>query len=223
MAGQGSGSMVGWQIPSLKSQKLLCKNVGMGQTDLALRQKAIPFQGQVFGYNSSQMSGQTVQSASDIGDLYFLTKQEPGNTLKYFPVRLLKPFYGDISQVYFTLDIKVGSSQAGPLGVYIGTPKWRNNSIAWGEFDEPAGVMEARTKAQHKLITGSDSPISANPGSRIRVTGLNLKPIIPQSTTPPDGSPKFFAVLLLFATAPDRQNGWEVTKFKIDAAVNVGL
>lgn len=195
----------------------------MGQSDLQLRPKAIPFQGQIFGYNSNQKSSQQVQQANDIGDLYFLTLQEAGNTLKLYNVRFLRPFYGQITQAYFTLDLKVGTSQAAALGVYIGANTWANEYRMKGEFDEAAGVMEARIKAQHKRIFGTDQPISANPGARLQITGANMTDLVPATGSPPDRSGIYFGVSLLFTAAPDKQNGWAVNKFKVDASQNVGL
>lgn len=193
----------------------------MGKTDYALRDKAIPFQGQVFGYNSSARSQQQVRLASDIGDLYFLTLQQAGNTLKLFNVRLLRPFYGQITQAYFTLDLKTSPGQANSLGVYLGAQKWNNDYMMAGEFDQSTTELEARIKAQHKAIFGHSNPIMAS-GGRLQINAANIISMIPKEGAVPDRSSIHFGISLLFATAPD-QTAWELNKFKVDASSTVGL
>lgn len=196
----------------------------MGSSDLSLRQKAIPFQGQIFNYNSNEQSSQRVSQAWDLGDIAKLATRVSSNTIRYFPIRLLKPFYGAISQAYFTLDLHTsgtGTEGTGsaPIRLYIGGTRFLNKY----QTENDSAAQVTLIKKHHAQIFGSADPLTTANGTRLLIEAADIMPLITYDETNPIYSPEFFGIGLYFEDPPSMVDPWDVLKFKVDLAVNVGL
>lgn len=192
----------------------------MGRSDLTLRKKAIPFIGQVHGYNSNGQSNQNVTATAEIGDLYELSWQGAGNSQRYFPIRLLRPQASHMLQAYLSIMIQIGSSGTvpgpTPIKLFVGAAPFQADKFS------TASVDIAKIKQQHAYITGSTDPITVPNNSRLDITGLNISSILSNDPASVYYSDRFFGLGLYFEDPPAKDGGWKLMKFKVDASANMG-
>lgn len=188
----------------------------MGQSDLKLRNKAIPFQAQIHQLNSTELSSQRISMASPAGDLLHLVTLLAGNTRRYFPVRFLRPHGSNIIQAYLTVRIRLAAGNA--VQVYV-APAIFQDALDTKTLDT---TLEASIKNYHQLLTGSAAPISVPAGGTLTIDALNMSKLLTNNPASPLYSKHFFGVTLLFVDPPVMTGTWDVQKFKIDASANFG-
>lgn len=187
----------------------------MGQTDLQLRNKAIPFQGQIHQLNSTPLSSQRI-SMAQTGDLFPLANLGSSNTTRYFPVRFLKPHAAQMIQSYFTARIRLAAGNSAQ--VWIGPVMFSDDLTPW-TLDT---TVEAAIKEYHRQIFGTAGPIAVAAGGLLEIDAANLSKFLTDAPGSPLYSKHFFGVTILFAAAPDMTGTYDVMKFKIDASANFG-
>lgn len=195
----------------------------MGKTDLQLRNKAIPFQAQIHGLNSTPLSSQKISLAQP-GDLLHLVWKGNGNSQQYYPVRFLKPFAGNISQAYFTMDFQTNTTAVVGNGseqirLYIGAAPFNSDHRTLKAYDYS---VQQSIRRDHERLTKSSAPLTVPNGTRLQINALDILPII---ATDPDSefySDQFFSLGLYFVDPPSKGGIFDLLKFKVDAAVNLG-
>jgi hypothetical protein len=85
--------------------------------DFALRSEAIPFLGQIAGYNRNDQSDFDVTQANALGDLYGLANGDPsvpggdGVPKKNNLIRILQPQFAALTAAYLTLGINTANNE----------------------------------------------------------------------------------------------------------------
>lgn len=193
----------------------------MGAQDLALRNRAIPYYANVWGYNRGQQSDEDISlaySGTYVGDLSsMIPTSYNGDTAigTVNAIRVLQPQYGDIIEANLNLRFKLATAE--------GARKFR---VAVGYFSglytAETSYTEAYIEESHRKITGRDVPYDIAPASTFSVQRLNLYPSMYHR-----GDSAFrddaFVVLLCFDTAPSKGSGYTFTKFDIDCTMQMGL
>lgn len=190
----------------------------MGSSDKALRQSAIPYYANVWGYNRTLGSDQDISTSSSIGDLVNLIPASyfgSGTIQQVNPVRVLQPQYGDIIEANLNLKFSMASAEGA-----------RQFRIAIGKFASrytaETSYSEAYINASHSQITGRDAPFTIAPGGSLTIPRVNLYPGMYHR-----GDTEFrddaFVVLLVWDQAPSKGSGYTFTKFEIDCTMQMGL
>lgn len=193
----------------------------MGAGDRATRAQAIPFYANVWGYNRSVWSDQSITtfsgsvglSTSVLGDLHNFRS---GGTLSTVnAIRVNHPYYGGLIScdlnLRFTLAVAESSRQ---FRVAIGT--FGSNYAANTSYSE------SYINTSHKLITGRDQPYTISAAGTFNQPRLNLMPALY-----PRGHAEYvddgFVILLVFDAAPSTGSGWDFNKFEMHCTAAVGL
>lgn len=190
----------------------------MGNQDLALRQTAIPYYANVWGYNRSTYSDYDISNTSVPGDLSCMmpssyTGQTAISTVN--AIRVLQPQYGDIIEANLNLKFTMASSEGA-----------RQFRVAIGKFSDlytaQTSYTDSEIMASHRQITGRDAAFSIAPGGSFTLQRTNLYPSMYHR-----GNTNFrndaFVVLLCFDSAPSKGSGYTFTKFEVDCTMQMGL
>ncbi len=189
------------------------------QSDLNTRNKAIPYYANIWGYNRTEDSDQSITGSVGHFTMNFgdLENFQPGfgtlNTIN--PIRILQPHYGDIINANLTLVFTLASAEIA-----------RQFRIAIGYFGSnyaaETNYTQAHIDESHKKITGRDSPYQIAAAGSFTNFAINLTPALYKR-----GDALFqddaFVLLLVFDQAPSTGAGWTFTKCNIDCTMQMGL
>ena len=138
--------------------------------DKSLRKLAIPFKGQVMGYNRGETSDQDVSVAVSLGDLFGLVTSPAKDNM----IRILRPRYGIMVSAYLTIVIQTSSLETSPqFKITVGTG-FTDSGI------NPSTPTDDQISDIHKRITGSESYFSNTAGLPIAVEKVNIRGFIPE-------------------------------------------
>lgn len=193
----------------------------MGANDRDLRNRAIPYYANVWGYNRSQNSDVDISqpyNANYYGDLKNLVPSSysgSGIIAAVNPIRVLQPQYGDIIEANLNIKFTLASAEAA-----------RKLRIAIGYFSDrytaETSYDETYLDQSHRKITGRDTPYDIAAAGTFNVKRLNLYPAMYHR-----GDTRFkddaFVLLLVFDQAPSKGSGYTFTKFDIDCTMQMGL
>lgn len=194
-------------------------------SDKALRQQAVPYYGQIFGYNRSENSDQDVSktilnpgtggpsndpSMSGAGDLYPLINNTAQND---YMIRILRPKFGHIIQAYLTISLTFAAAEANPnFNISVGngfnadnvTPIVPNSAFI-------AGCMN--------VLKPSGNTFSGVAGQPYNLT-LNIQSLIPQVGSA-NYVPDFYTIGLHFPVAITMSGTWHLNKFFVTGSIMV--
>lgn len=189
-------------------------------SDRVARGGAIPFYANVFGYNRSIFSDQSITtfsgsggSTSVLGDL--LNFRRGGTLSTVNAIRVAHPYYGGLVSCDLNLQFTLASAEAS-----------RQFRIAIGTFGSnyaaDTSYTDAYINASHKLITGRDSAYTIAAAGTFNQPRLNLMPALY-----PRGDAEYqndgFVILLAFDAAPSTGSGWDFNKFEVHCTADLGL
>lgn len=185
----------------------------MGSRDLALRETAIPFYANVWGYNRNEQSDQSIMQATNLGDLTNFASA--GTLSRINAIRVLQPQWGDLIEANLNLKFTLASAEAA-----------RQLRIGIGNFSSGYTAQTSYTEAfidsQHKLITGRTTPYSISAAGTFNQSKINLQPALYHQD-----DAQFvrdaFVLLLVFDQAPSTGSGWSFDKFEINCSAKLGL
>ncbi len=188
----------------------------MGQLDNALRKSAIPFLGQIAGYNRNQLSDQDITQANGLGDLYNLANYNDGYTitppLKNNLIRILRPQFLLVTGAYITLALTTANAEPNPkFYVTVGTGYVDSNSLI------PTVPTDAQIIANHTLLKGDSNPYQTPSGGvgSIIIPNLNIFAALPQ-----EGTANFrndhFVIVVHFLQTPQNGTGYKLNKFLVN-------
>ena len=190
----------------------------MGSQDLALRDRAIPYYANVWGYNRTSTSDQAILSGTDgTGSGSDLATFQPtfGTPGLINTIRVLQPQYGDIIEANLNIKFKLATADAArQLRIGIGYYS--------SQYTPQATYTEQELAVMHQKITGRSTPFTIPAASTFDLKRLNLEPGMYHR-----GHARFrddaFVVVLAFDTAPTVGSGYSFTRFEIDCTMQMGL
>ena len=196
--------------------------------DNNLRQQAVPYQGQIFGYNRSENSEQDISqtlmnpptqhvvaslvnpSMSGKGDLAPLIFNNTGN---YFPIRILRPKFGQIVQAYLTIGLTFSASETSPLfSVYVGSG-FQTDGLT------PSTPTLSFINQCMNVINPSSNYFTGVAG-QMYYKLVNILPLIPQ-VGDTNYNENFYVVGLYFPQAPVMSGLWHLYKFNVTGSIIV--
>lgn len=192
----------------------------MGRSNNALRDTAIPYLGQIMGYNRNEQSDQDITKADRLGDLNNIansfilgtggSSNIPGvNNM----IRILRPRYGKIVEAYLTLVIITANAETAPsFQISAGT------GFSSGVI--PVIPPPDQVLAIHKALTGSATPFQNTAGLPIVVEKLSLSKLIPQ-VGDPNYNEDCFVIGIHFPQIPNNGTGYRLVNFMVDGSALV--
>ena len=199
---------------------LLVRNNTMGATDKSSREIAVPFVSNILNYQRTSASdldvslGSVVGIGSDLGGFTYAPQLQN-------PIRMLRPYHGDITQAYLTVQVILvsGEPQTG-LKVAIGKFQKDKNGLC---LSDPEATLDQATIDQHHLtLTGSGTAFYSNSSGIININNLNIASLIPKR-----GSSNFqddaYILMMVYDRVPASGGGYHVSKFKVIGAATMGV
>lgn len=154
----------------------------MGQLDNALRGQAIPFLGQIAGYNRSDQSDLDITVADALGDLFNMSNTNaPYNVpAQNNLIRILRPQFMQVVAAYLTISLNTANAETSPK-FYL--------TVGTGYTSNPKGLIPAipttaQIIANHTLIKGDANPWTTANGlaGTITVNKANILAALPKIT-----------------------------------------
>lgn len=193
----------------------------MGKSDRVLRATAIPYYGQVLGYNHSENSDQDISSTYSsptglapgtngallgIGDLQNLAAAPGGTNSTDFMVRILRPAYGQIIQAFLNISLTFDSTEPSPLMNISAGSGFLTDGIT------PVVPSAAYILACTSALNGTIYPFFGTGGQALTLYKLDVTPFLPQ-VGDPDFSSDFYVVGIHFLQAPVQTGLYHLNKF----------
>lgn len=182
--------------------------------DLATRKDAIPFLGQIAGYNRSDVSDADVTQATALGDLFNLAAGTAGGTpAKDNLIRIMKPQFATITSAYWLFSLTFANAETSKK-VYL--------TAGSGYSANPGVTAATPTLAEiidrHTRLTGSAAPLTAlasSAGASTVSANLNLMDLIPKPTDA-NYRDDCFVVGVHFLQTPLNATGYLLNKFQLN-------
>jgi hypothetical protein len=187
----------------------------MGNSNNTLRDTAIPYSGQIMGYNRNDQSDQDIMQADRLGDI-----RELGNGFvvasggvtdipkKDNFIRILRPRYGKIVEAYLTIVLITADLETSPsFYVTAGTP--------FSSGITPAALTLTEIQRLHTILVGNSSPFTNSAGLPISVEKLNITKLIPQ-VGQANYSEDCFNVGVHFLQTPLNSSGYRLRNFMVE-------
>jgi hypothetical protein len=174
--------------------------------------QAIPYIGQIMGYNRSEGSDQDVMVAKRTGDVspfYYIIGGQ-----KDFMVRILRPRYGQIIQAYLNISLTFDSTETSPQ-FYVSAGSGYDSTGYIATVPTAAYIQQA-----HLLITGQATPLTGQAGQPLTAYKLNILQLIPQPGSP-NYSSDSYVVGVHFPQSPANGALWHLQKFFITGSALV--
>lgn len=175
----------------------------MGQSNLALRPKAIPFRSLWFdGYViGNDFDGQTINS-----DLFKLMLGDGGS------IRMTLPTKGEVVELRLTIQ---GTAPTGaPTTIRIARGTFDTDTIT-------AVAPDENTIKRHMVaLFGADTPLSYGSDAEILIDGLSLVPILPRKGDADFNEDGFVLYIDIMGSDTD---DLEIREFKVDGSVQIGV
>ena len=201
----------------------------MSLSDLRLRESAVPYYANVWGYNRNAQSDVDISQSDGQGDLAPLIGQFGSPIYPQTPVRIMRPYYGSITQAYLTMQLTLGTNQPSAVNIWIG----RGTTRSIGHPTEAAPeVSEDILKADHAKL-GLTSPYTVSAGQTLLIKRLNLMPIIANTEAEnfPYVAPRPYDFILQFLFSQpivvnvdgnfNITNGYKLRQFKIECSAQI--
>lgn len=188
--------------------------------DFALREQAIPFLGQIAGYNRNDQSDFDVSQANALGDLYTLVApatdgfdpnaQPRKNNL----VRILQPQFVATTAAYFTFSLTTANNETSrKFYVTAGTGYTTANGVI------PAIPSDEEIRRIHTLLKGDSQPYdtpNGQPGT-VTIDKLNILNLLPKR-----GEANFrqdcFVIGIHFLQVPSVATGYKLNRFEVNCS-----
>lgn len=169
----------------------------MSQGNLATRKTAIPFRATAWA-----------------NELYAAFGDKTQGQLNGGLIRFIRPFAGDIITSKLTI---IGTAPTG------GTAQIRfyKGDFAADGVTKITSYSEARIAADHKLITGRDTPFSFSSGSPLLIDGIDLRRIITKPSDPDYNEDGF--ILGVEVTGVPNPTTYIYREFKLDCTAQMGV
>lgn len=187
----------------------------MGKQDNALRQTAIPFTANVWGYNRSTDSDNSIanNTTATLGDL--ANFQTSVGTLQLInPVRFLQPRYGNLIEANLNIYLAIGVGDI---------PTFCRLAIGYfqsGSYSAQTSYTDSEINTSHQIITGRTTPYSIG-GGLLSQQKLNLLPAMYKR-----GDARFnedgFVLLIVFDHAPSTAPLFALDKLEVDCSMQLG-
>lgn len=178
------------------------------------------------GYNSTAASDLIITSGSRMGDLaglvsagtYSTISQTTGAVQKQNPVRIPKPYSGDLTEIYLTFRLRLGTNETGTRSMWIGFADADPDGVTANAFMEEDIIKEA-----HESVTGNSEGYQAGPGEYIQFNRLNITRLLQERAH----GRGWHGLTFLFDQKPVRTydingfaiaNGYALEVFRIEAA-----
>lgn len=192
----------------------------MGSQDKNLRQVAIPYYGQIMGYNRAEQSDQDVSASQLIlgsgqnpaGDLYPFTYN---SGQKDFMVRVLRPQFGQLIEAYLNLSLTFDTSETSPKFYVSAGSGYNSDGVS------AATPTSAYIQSAHYQISGQTTPFTGTAGQALTQYKLNILPLIPPAPGSTNFSPDSFIVGVHFLQAPVMTGLFHLQKFFITGSALV--
>lgn len=206
----------------------------MGANDKDMRKTAVPYYGQILGYNHSEVSDQDVSQSSTneqaggggflpgdttakpmesgLGDLYNLV----GNSSQTdYMIRVLRPKFGQIVQSYLNISLTFATTEPNPkFKISVGGPFATDNITA--QVPSLSFISNCMTL----LNPPSGNYFTGSAGQAIVMYGINIQPLIPQV-----GQTNYvqdcYSIGIHFASAPVQSGTYHLTKFFVTGSIIV--
>lgn len=192
----------------------------MGSQDKSLRQVAIPYYGQIMGYNRAEQSDQDISLAQIVlgagvalaGDLYPFTYS---SGQKDFMVRILRPQFGQLIEAYLNLSLTFDTMEI--------SPKFYVSAGSGYGADGVTPVVPSQSYIQqvHQVITGQTSPLTGIAGQPMTQYKLNILPLLPLAPGSTNFSPDSFVVGIHFLQIPVMTGLFHLQKFFVTGSALV--
>lgn len=196
--------------------------------DMNLRQQAVPYQGQIFGYNRSENSEQDISqtlmnlptqhvvsslvnpSMSGRGDLSPLILNTSQN---FYPVRIIRPKFGQIVQAYLSIGLTFSASETSPnFSVYVGSG-FNTDGLT------PLTPTVSFVNSCMNVLNPTGGYFTGSAG-QMYYKVLNILPLIPQVGAT-NYNENFYVVGLYFPQAPVMSGLWHLYKFNVTGSIIV--
>lgn len=194
----------------------------MGQNNPSVRETAIPYYANIWGYNRASLSDKAIApDPADTSGFYptlgDLANFEPthGVLSTINPIRILQPHYGNIVEANLNLNFTLASAEASrQLRIAIGTFSSR--------YTAQTSYSDAYINASHAQITGTNTPFTIGAAGTFSMNKLNLKPAMygRQSSNFLEDA---FVLLLVFDKAPSTGSGYKFTRCDVECTMQMGL
>lgn len=202
----------------------------MGITfDKTLRGEAIPYYGQIFGYNRSENSDQDISktytspgivglpgvstdpSLSGTGDLYPIINNISQNN---YMIRILRPKFGHIIQAYLTLNLTFSASETHPnFNVSVGSGFNLDNLTP---VTPTTGFI---ANCMNVLNSPTGGTFNGTAGAATNLV-LNIQSLVPQVGNA-NYVPDFYTIGLHFPNTPVMSGSFHLNKFFVTGSIMV--
>ncbi len=180
----------------------------MGQTNLALRPRAIPFRS--LWYDNDVYGNRFGVTTGDLYPVWGTTQGNSGS------IRMTRPLKGDIVEARLTIQAVT------PFGGFA------DIRFAIGTFDSDGitaiAPSSATIKAHQKILFGTENPLSYGNQANIFIDGLNLTPLIPKRGEANFNEDGFVLYTEINGkTGTNASGDWTLYEFKVDCSVQIGV
>lgn len=197
----------------------------MGTKDKNLRQQAVPYYGQILGYNRSDNSDQDISHTTmspgfgshtnpallGQGDLYPLIQ---GTSQTDYMIRILRPKHGQIVQSYLNINLTFDPIESFPeISISVG------GSFAIDNLTANVPSKSFIAQCMNKLNPPNGSPFQGVAGQALIIYGLNIQPLLPQVGSA-NYVPDFYSIGLHFSHPPIASESF-LNKFFITGSIMV--
>lgn len=198
----------------------------MSVQDKNQRTKAIPYFGQVCGYNRSAISDNDVsvtfvnQNATTdnsdtlkgYGDLGPIIRNVSQND---YMIRILRPKFGHIIQAYLNIGITFAAAETSPkFNISVG------NSFQADGLTANTSSSTYISSCMNQLSPPNGTPFTGTAGQPLTFYKINIQPLIPQVGAT-NYTPDFYSIGLHFPTAPTMSGLFHLSKFFITGSILV--
>lgn len=170
----------------------------MSKGDLALRNKAIPFE------------ATTINSVGGILSLQFGSAMLQFNALAF-----ARPYMADLVEARFTLSLTAPPGEGFNLRIAVG-------EFSTVDYEIETEYTEAFINSSHRRITGRDSAYNVAAGGTLFLDELNLMHDLPKRGDA-DFDPDGFVVLLVLDSAPSDGDGFTLNTLRCLCSAQMGL
>lgn len=199
----------------------------MAIQDKSLRSQAVPYSGQIFGYNHSENSDTDISmtlinpgtavpgadpSLTGAGDLYpFVTNVSQTD----YMIRILRPKYGQIIQAYLNLSLTFAAAEASPkINISVG------NGFNTDNITPLVPTSTYIATCMKRLNPPNGTPFVGTAGKPLVVYNLNIQPLIPQ-VGDTNYVADFYTVGIHFLSAPTTGGLFHLSKFFVTGSIMV--
>lgn len=184
------------------------------QSDLRLKNNAIPYLAQIFGYNRNEQSDNNISLATNRGDLAFLANTGFGFVpLKDNYIRILKPSAGQIISAFASIALTMAASE--PFSSFrLSITKTTSETDL-----TVVSLTDAQIAASHARIKGSSTPYSNSAGQAIVVDRADISSLLPKYGST-DYRSDCFVLGIHFIQQPV-SSGFSLVKLNVDGSALV--